>query len=350
MRPRLIRCGSLLSLTILAGAGCRPLPGEFGELTTFTGQTMGTGFTVKIVDPPPTVSTEALEEEIAARLGQINGWMSTYDSDSELSRLNRFEQPEWFEVSAETASVIDEALRVGRLTDGAFDVTVGPLVNLWNFGPVRRDTDRVPPSDEIDEVRARTGLEKVEVRLSPPAVRKLRGDVSIDLSGIAKGYAVDEIAGLLERSGVENYMVDVGGEVKARGRNPKGKPWQIAIESPVAGTREIHKVIPLDRLAVATSGDYRNYFEQEGIRYAHVIDPRSGSPITHKLASVSVLDPSCMRADGLATGLMVLGPEAGYNLALREELPVLFLVKSETGFVERMTPQFEQVIETASPR
>ena len=335
---------------MIAAPGCGPASRELGELTTFSGQTMGTWFTVKIVDPPPAVSTAALQEEIGARLRQINAWMSTYDPDSELSRLNRFDQPEWFEVSAETAAVADEALRVGRLTEGAFDVTVGPLVSLWNFGPVRRTTDRVPPPDEIDEVMARTGLTKVEVRLSPPAVRKQHGDVSIDLSGIAKGFAVDEIAGLLERSGVEHYMVDVGGEVKARGRNPEGKPWQIGIETPVAGKRGIQKVIPLDRLAVATSGDYRNYFEQDGVRYAHIIDPRCGRPITHKLASVSVLDPCCMRADALATGLMVLGPEAGYNLAKREKLPVLFLVKSETGFVERMTPQFEQVIETASPR
>ena len=273
--------------------------------------------------------------------------MSTYDPESELSRLNRFDRPEWFEVSPETAAVVDEALRIGRLTEGGFDVTVGPLVSLWNFGPVRRTTDRVPPPDEIEEARARTGLEKVEVRLSPPAVRKHRQDVSIDLSGIAKGFAVDEIADLLERSGVENYMVDVGGEVKARGRNPKGKPWQIAVESPVAEKREIYKVLPLDRLAVATSGDYRNYFEQDGIRYAHILDPRSGKPIAHRLASVSVLDPSCMRADALATGLMVLGPENAYNLAVREELAVLFLVKTPTGFVEQTTPQFEQMIETA---
>jgi thiamine biosynthesis lipoprotein len=308
---------------------------------------MGTWFTVKIVDPPPGVSPETLEEETCARLRRIEKLMSTYDPDSELSRLNRFDQPEWFDVSPETAAVVDEALRVGRLTEGAFDVTVGPLVSLWNFGPVRRTTDRVPPPEEIEEVRRRTGLEKLEVRLSPPAVRKQRQDVSIDLSGIAKGFAVDEIAGLLERSGVENYMVDVGGEVKARGHNPKGRPWQIAVESPVVEKREIYKVIPLDRLAVATSGDYRNYFEQDGIRYAHLLDPRSGRPITHQLASVSVLGPSCMRADALATGLMVLGPEAGYNLAVREELAALLLIKSETGFVERMTPQFEQMIETA---
>lgn len=348
MRPYLIRC-LVVALGIAAlGPACRrPSSDDRAQPVTFSGQTMGTWFTVKIVDPPPKLSPETLEEETCARLRRIEKLMSTYDPDSELSRLNRFDQSEWFEVSPETAAVIDEALRVGRLTEGAFDVTVGPLVSLWNFGPVRRTTDRVPPPDEIEEVKARTGMEKLEVRLSPPAVRKQREDVSIDLSGIAKGFAVDEIAGLLERSGVENYMVDVGGEVKARGRNPKGKPWQIAIESPVAGTREIHKVIPLDRLAVATSGDYRNYFEQDGIRYAHILDPRSGRPITHNLASVSVLDPSCMRADALATGLMVLGPEVGYNLAVQEELPALLLIKSETGFVERVTPQFEQMIEIA---
>jgi thiamine biosynthesis lipoprotein len=270
--------------------------------------------------------------------------MSMYDPDSELSRLNGYGQPDWFTISAELAAVIDEAVEIGHLTGGAFDVTVAPLVSLWNFGPVRRTEGRVPSPDEIEEVKGRVGFENLEVRLSPPAVRKKREDVSVDLSGIAKGFAVDRIAAHLERRGVESYMVDVGGEVKARGHNPNGKPWQIAVESPISGTREIYKVVALDGIAVATSGDYRNYFEQDGIRYCHILDPRSGRPITHKLASVSVLDASCMRADAMATALMVLGPEDGYNLAVQHELAALFLVKSPSGFVEKSTPQFQKLL------
>jgi thiamine biosynthesis lipoprotein len=305
---------------------------------------MGTQFTVKVVAPPATVEAGALEREVLDRLRGIEALMSTYDPDSELSRLNRFDAPDWFAVSPQTATVLDEALRIGKLTSGAFDVTVAPLVGLWNFGPERRAADRVPSDAEIEAVRARIGLEQLEIRRSPPGVRKGRPDVSIGLSGIAKGFAADQIAAHLDDRGIRNYMVDVGGEVKARGRNPSGKPWQIAVESPLSGVRDIHRVIPLDGLAVATSGDYRNYFEQGGVRYSHILDPRTGRPITHTLASVSVLDPCCTRADALATALMVLGPEAGYNLALEEELAVLLIIRSDAEFVEKMTPQFRQTL------
>ena len=334
----------LLCLTVLAGTCRRPPAEESPQPVTLSGPTMGTWFTVKVVDPPKDVEAETLEREILDTLARLEALMSTYDPDSELSRLNCYEGPDWFDVSPQTAAVIDEALRIGELTGGAFDVTIAPLVSLWNFGPVKRTTDRVPSDAEIEQLKARVGFRRIEVRLSPPGVRKEREDVSIDLSGIAKGFAVDRLAEHLEHRGMRDYMVDVGGEVKARGHNPRGKPWQIAVESPLASTREIQQVIPLDGLAVATSGDYRNYFEQDGVRYCHILDPRSGRPITHKLASVSVLDPSCMRADALATALMVLGPEAGYNFAREHELAVCFIVNSDTGFVEKMTPQFEQVL------
>ncbi|HUT94496.1 MAG TPA: FAD:protein FMN transferase [Thermoguttaceae bacterium] len=345
MRPYPTCCALLLiGLAALAGACRRPVVEKSPPPVTFSGPTMGTWFTVKVVDPPKHVEPETLEREILDTLARLEALMSTYDPGSELSRLNRFEGPDWFDVSPQTAAVVDEALRIGELTGGAFDVTVAPLVSLWNFGPVKRTNDRVPTDAEIEALKARVGFRQVEVRRSPPGVRKEREDVSIDLSGIAKGFAVDHLAEHLEHRGIRDYMVDVGGEVKARGRNPRGKPWQIAVESPLVSTREIQRVIPLDGLAVATSGDYRNYFEQDGVRYCHILDPRSGRPITHKLASVSVLDPSCMRADALATALMVLGPEAGYNFAREHELAVCFLVNSDTGFVEKTTPPFEQVL------
>jgi len=344
MRRYLIWCGGFTACLAALAGGCRRSASENpAQLVAFSGPTMGTEFTVKVVDLPSSVEVEALRGEIDEKLRKVDGLMSTYDPDSELSRLTRFDQADWFAVSRETAKVIEEAVRIGHLSDGAFDVTVAPLVNLWNFGPAKRTVDRVPSPDEIEEVKARIGFQNLEVRLSPPAVRKKRKDLSIDLSGIAKGFAVDQVAEHLERRGIRNYMVDVGGEVKARGRNKKGKPWQIAIESPLPGTREIQRIIPLDGLAVATSGDYRNYFEKDGVRYCHIIDPRSGRPITHSLASVSVLAASCTRADALATALMVLGPEDGYNLAIAEDLAALFIIKGETGFVEEATPRFEKV-------
>ncbi len=310
---------------------------------------MGTRFTVKVVAPPSSTEPQALQEEIHEELAKVNALMSTYQPDSEVSRFNRFDRIEWFPASPDSVAVIEEALNVGRLTGGAFDITVAPLVDLWNFGPDRQAADRVPSAGEIDRVKVKIGFTRVEVRRSPPAVRKQREDLSVDLSGVAKGYAVDKIAELLEGRGIGNYMVDVGGEVKARGRNQQGKPWQIAVESPVAGERRIHKVICLDGLGLATSGDYRNYFEKDGVRYSHIIDPRTGRPITHRLASVSVLAQSCMRADAMATALMVLGPEAGYQLALQEELAALFIVKSDGGFTEKMTPEFEQALRQPEP-
>ncbi len=334
-----------LAFALASGPGCRAPDEQAPGVIAISGPTMGTWFTVKVTGPPPGVDAAMLEQEVVARLETLEGRMSTYDPESELSRLNRFEGSDWFAVSDETAAVLDEALRIGKLTGGAFDVTVAPLVNLWNFGPVKRTADRVPSQAEIDAVKARTGPELVEVRPSPPGVRKRRADVSIDLSGIAKGFAVDRVAEHLEDRGVRNYMVDVGGEVRARGRNPDGKPWQIAVESPATDARSIYQVIPLDGRAVATSGDYRNYFERDGVRYSHILDPRSGRPITHRLASVSVVGPSCMRADAWATALMVLGPEAGYNLALEHELAALFIVKRDTGLVDKATPAFERVLE-----
>ena len=328
---------------IIAVAGCRFSPSL--QTLSISGPTMGTSYSVKVAHPPRGVDEQALKEEIDAALDRIDALMSTYKPDSELSRLNRSKPNEWFSVSPEVAAVIDEAIRIGQLTDGAFDVTVGPLVNLWNFGPERSVTARTPSDAQIRRAARRVGLEHVDVRLSPPAVKKRQEDLYIDLSGIAKGFAVDRIAELLDRRGIEDYLVEVGGELKAKGHKRPGRPWQVAVESPVAGERAIQKVIALEDLAMATSGDYRNFFEEDSIRYSHIIDPRSARPVTHRFGCVTVLDASCMRADALATALMVLGPDAGYKLAIQENLPALFIVKDTTGFVEKATPPFKKLLQ-----
>ena len=244
-------------------------------------------------------------------------------------------------VSPQTAAVIDEALRIGELTGGAFDVTVAPLVSLWNFGPARRTTDRVPSDAEIEALQARVGFRRIEVRLSPPGVPKEREDVSIDLSGIAKGFAVDQLAEHLEDGGIQNYMVDVGGEVKARGRNPRGKPWQIAVESPLASTREIQQVIPLDGLAVATSATTATTSSETASATATSSTPAPGpgSPTSSPPSPCSPSNPSCVRADALATALMVLGPEAGYNFARSTSWRCRFFVNIGNGFVEKIRPR-----------
>jgi thiamine biosynthesis lipoprotein len=340
-------CGgaALLAAAIVLGRNRAATPPPL----TFSGDAMGTRYTVSVVDLPHSADPAILDRRIREELDRIDALMSTYRPESELSRFNRRDSTEWFAVSRETAEVVDEAIRVGRLTGGAFDVTVDPLVRLWDFGPERKTQPAVPPADAVRRALAQVGFADLEVRRSPPAIRKSRANLAIDLSGIAKGFAVDQVAGLLRRHGAENYLVEIGGELRAAGRNPQGTPWQIAVASPRADAQAIQRVVGLENLAMATSGDYRNYFEASGRRYSHIIDPRSGMPVCHKLASVTVLADSCMRADALATGLMVLGPDAGYELALRERLPALLVVAGDAGFVERETPDFTAAVSTGIP-
>jgi thiamine biosynthesis lipoprotein len=235
--------------------------------------------------------------------------------------------------------VVLEALRINRVTDGALDVTVGPLVNLWGFGPEGRP-DKVPSAAELEQRRAWTGIDKLSVQGN--ALVKSIPELYVDLSSIAKGYGVDVIAQYLQSQQVKNYMVDIGGEVRTRGHNGEKKPWRIAIERPTAGMEQkAQLVIQPGEMSIATSGDYRNYFEQGGVRYSHTIDPVTGRPIHHHLVSVTVLSPTCMAADGLSTGLNVLGPERGMALANLMGIPVFMIVKTAKGFEERYSEAFK---------
>ena len=300
---------------------------------------MGTQYTVRVSDPDGNLNLPALQREIDGRLEAINRQMSTYLPDSELSRFNWYQGLDWFAVSPELVRVVSAGLEVSRSSQGAFDVTVGPLVNLWGFGPTGR-TDAVPTDEAIAQCRARVGYDRLEVRDDPPALRKRRADLYVDLSAIAKGFAVDEVARLLEQRGVHNHMVEIGGEVRTRGRKPGGSLWRIGIERPVAAAREIECVVELDDRALATSGDYRNFFEQQGRRYSHEIDPRTGRPVEHELVSVSVLADDCLTADAWATALMVLGPEAALPTARRHGLDVLCMIRTRKGLLEQTTPGF----------
>lgn len=312
-------------------------------LTELQGATMGTSYTVKLVALPAELKPERIQAEIDAILERINRQMSTYLNDSELSQFNRSRETSWIDASEELVNVLKQAQQVSALSNGAFDVTVGPLVNLWGFGP-SPGMDRVPSEQDIREARSRVGYRELEVRSSPAAIRKDRPDLYVDLSAIAKGYAVDAVAQHLQALQIENYMVEIGGEIRAKGRNARDVFWRIAIEKPSSGSRSLHSVIELDNVGIATSGDYRNYFEQEGGRYSHTIDPRTGRPVTHKLASVTVADPSTMHADVMATALMVLGPQAGYRFAEQHKLAAFFIVKSEDGFYDKATTAFQEYL------
>ncbi|ADJ29573.1 FAD:protein FMN transferase [Nitrosococcus watsonii] len=315
---------------------------EEDRLTWLSGATMGTGYSVKITDLPAGIDPKILDRNIARLLEEINGLMSTYQADSELSRFNRNKRTDWISVSAEIVKVLEEAQGISRLSKGALDVTVGPLVNLWGFGPGFY-TNEVPSRREMEAEKERVGFKQLQIRHSPPAVRKKRGDIYVDLSAIAKGYGVDRIAEFLEAQGIYNYLVDIGGEERIKGHGPKGTPWRIAIERPVAGERRVQRILELDSGAVATSGNYRNYFEQDGKRYSHTLDPRTGWPITHQLASVTVVNATAMRADALATALLVLGPEQGLRLAEQEQIAALFIIKTPEGFRERATRSFTKI-------
>lgn len=307
-----------------------------------SGSTMGTYYRVTVASLPETVGESDLRVAIERRLDEVNERMSTYLPESELSRFNRYSGDDWFSVSLDTATVVAEALRVYERSDGAFDVTVGPLVNLWGFGPPGTRIE-VPHADSIAAARGRIGSHHLEARVSPPALKKARPDLYVDLSGIAKGYAVDALAEVLGAMGIDGFVVDIGGDMLTGGRKRDGALWEIAIESPETDSRSIHRVLPITDRAIATSGDYRNYFEVDGLRYSHEIDPRSGYPIRHSLVSVSVLEGSCMRSDAWATALIVLGPEKGFHLAEEENLAAFFIVKGRNGFFNKTTDALDRV-------
>ena len=300
---------------------------------------MGTTWYVRINAEVLPLSRQQLKAEFDAILNRVNMAMSTYLPESELSRINVTDSADRVPVSQSLMEVLQAAQEISRLTQGAFDVTIGPLVNLWGFGPEQDFT--VPVEEQVNRSLRLVGYEKLRLDAAASTLKKAHGGVSIDLSAIAKGYGVDELAGYLEQLQLDNYLVEIGGEIRTRGVNHKNIPWQIGIEQPVAGHRRAGQIIRLDNMAMATSGDYRNYFEQGETRYSHTIDPRTGHPVSHGLASVTVLHPSAMLADAWATGLLVLGPDEGYATALENGLAAYFIAHGDEGFIEEFTSGFE---------
>lgn len=314
------------------------------RLAEFNGRTMGTTYSIKIVESELAgnhAKKEELKNEIDAILVKVNNQMSTWQKDSEISQFNISKSTDWFPVSNDFVKVVEDAQKISRASNGAFDITVGRLVNLWGFGPSINE-DEIPSDAELEKAKNLCGYEKISFRKENPAIKKDDGEIYIDLSSIAKGFGVDKVSEFLLDSGYNNYLVEIGGEVRSSGKNHLNENWKIGITAP-DGSFDIQKIISLKNVAVATSGDYRNYFEKDGIRYSHTIDPRTGKPITHNLASVTVVYDNCTMADGYATAIDVLGPEEGFELALKEKLPVFLIVKTDKGFKEKMTPEFEEL-------
>lgn len=304
------------------------------------GNTMGTTYNVKFYADEK-LDEIAVKQEIDDALVLVNKQMSTYDPTSELSLFNQSESTDWVSVSPATQKVVLEAIRLGELSNGVLDVTVGPLVNLWGFGPDARP-EVVPAQEQIDAVRLVTGLDKLDV--SEAGLKKTVPGLYVDLSTIAKGYGVDVVAELLEAKGLTDYLVEIGGEMRVSGIKDDEMPWMIAIERPTVDQRAVQRILDIGTNAIATSGDYRNYYERDGKRYSHLIDPRTGYPIQHNLVSVSVVHSSSMTADGLATALNVMGAEEAKAVAERENLAVLLITQENGEFNEYTSPAFKQAV------
>ncbi|MGM0571254.1 FAD:protein FMN transferase [Marinobacter sp.] len=337
-RPvRVVSTSILVMLVLAALAGCSFEPDE--KVWEISGGIFGTRYHINVVLTEDRETLEDLSQGIAETLESVDASMSTWREDSELSRFNqKSDQSQWTPVSGALFEVLAAAQQVSERSGGAFDITIGPVVNLWGFGPQGRP-EKVPDDQVLAGRLANTGFRFLELDAEQQAIRAEKPQY-LDLSGIAKGYGVDAVARYLESQGVDRYLVEIGGEVRVNGRKPDGSAWRLAVEQPDAEGRQVNRVVAMDRNAMATSGDYRNYYESNGQRYSHTIDPLSGRPVDHRLASVTVIDESSMLADAWATAFTVLGFEEGYKLALQENLAVYFIVREGDGFETRHTPAF----------
>jgi thiamine biosynthesis lipoprotein len=307
-----------------------------GPVLHLAGETMGTTWSVQVARPASHLDSRTLRHELATVVADVDQRMSTYRPDSEISRFNARRTRAWIPVSRDTRRVVAEALRVSRLSAGAFDPTVAPLLDLWGFGAAGGAGD-LPRPATLRATRARVGWRALDVAEGVVALRKRRPDLEIDLSAIAKGFGIDAMAEHLERRGVTDYLIEIGGELRGRGRGRHGTGWTVGIELPHDASA-VAAVVRLERAAVATSGDYRKGAEVGGVRRPHVLDPRTGSPVRHALASATVVARTAMRADALATALLVLGPDDGWELARRERLAALLVIRTSDGFEIRRTP------------
>ncbi|WP_145530542.1 FAD:protein FMN transferase ApbE [Yersinia alsatica] len=331
--------GLLLSAVLGLLTACNDT--ETRQQIDIEGKTMGTFYSVKISGATPP-NPHQLQQEIDALLEQANNDISTYRQTSVLSRFNQYRGSEPQPIPRGMADIISLAQRIGRDTDGAMNITVGPLVNLWGFGPEKQPT-QIPTQDQIDSARQQVGLQHLTLISDNRGewLQKDLPDLYVDLSTMGEGYGVDLLVNLMMRKGITNYLVSVGGAVSSRGVNGQGQPWRVAIQKPTDQENAVQALVDLQGYSISTSGSYRNYFEQGGQRYSHVLDPATGRPINHRLVSATVIATTALEADGWDTGLMVLGTEKALRLAESKGLAVYLITKTDQGFTAVMTPQFK---------
>ncbi len=327
MLSKLLSPIALISLFCLPGSAHYSV--AIDEPLRITGKTMGSYYAI-VIDSPGSAIAMQLQEEIETEFADINRQMSTWDENSEISKFNRSSSTDWFAVGQDFAIVAREAKRIHELSDGALDPTLAPVIDIWGFG-AKKLRRGIPSDEEISNALTNVGMQHLDVRTDPPAIRKAIPGLHLTFSSIAPGYAADEVCRILRSHGLTSHVVDVGGENRAGSAKANGDAWRVGVESPLGG--DLHKVLELTDKAIATSGDYRNFFMVGGKKYAHILDPKSGRPVEHPPASVSVVHDSCMTADGVATAMMVLGTGRGIELARKMQVDVMFLEVDDAGKV-----------------
>lgn len=331
--------GSVFACCMLACVALLLTGFDASHSTVLTGQTMGTSYRLILSDQLNQSESASLQADVDQALNRFEDQMSTWRPESELSRFNSSSSTDWFPVSHDTAFVVSKAKQIWEISDGAFDPTVAPLIKLWHFAEDPGEQN-LPSDSDIEQARSAIGFAEIDVRLNPPALLKKRPELQLNLSAIAKGYAVDLVSKLLTERVSGGHLVEIGGEMRSFGRKADGSSWTAGIEIPDALPRQIHAALHLDDQSLATSGDYRNYFEVDGQRYSHTIDPATGRPVTHNLTSVSVLADDCLTADALATAIEVLGPERGMKLAEQQNVLIYQILRSDSGFDARVSDSF----------
>lgn len=299
---------------------------ERADILRISGTTMGTTYSVVAIDKSQRLAESDVRAAIEQTLDDVDFRMSNWRTDSEVSRFNAQTGADAVAVSPELEEVMQAAEQVHLASEGRFDITMGPLIELWGFGA--SDADKIVPSQtDIAAQQARSGhLNSLQIETG--ALRKTHPDAHVFLAGIGKGYGADLVGRSLETLGIEDYFVEIGGDLYARGRNPNGLPWQIGIESPDQADRGVFGVVGLSSMGLATSGDYRNYFETDGQRFSHLLDPATGYPVTHVTASATVVAENAMLADAWSTAMLILGRERGLEVASAHDVAVQFIERN----------------------
>lgn len=329
------RWKNIFLVLCVALSGC----GNGDSMESFSGPTMGSTYSIKYLRQAGLPAPAEVRVQVEKILAEVDQQMSTYRSDSDIERFNDLPANRCQKMPAPILKLVRVAEQLSEQSEGSYDLTVEPLLNLWGFGPQARE-ETIPTAQALAEVRQRVGYQHLRIegdQLCKDAA------VKVDFNSIAAGYAVDTIAAKLDAMGIHNYLAEATGELKAAGKKLEGAPWRVALEEPRDDQLVAERIIAVDGYGVSTSGDYRNYFEQDGRRYSHTFDARTGAPVSHTLASVTVIHPSALMADGLSTLLQILGPDRGWDYAEKHDIGAFFVIRADTGFVTRTSHAFERL-------